>query len=574
VSGKFTELLGVQKTFSEKDLGEGGAIGYILGTMWLIAVAAFVFLAGGILLLIRFVVLNIYLLLSPLMFLGFIFPGVGDTFKKYWSGFLGRAFFAPAYLLMIYFSYNILVKLEAGLRKKDLLAGDRSDNFAALSGSDPVAATQSFEGMIIYFILVCVFLIASLVVANKMGAHGASSAIALGKKWSNNIRNGTRRLATKPFRAVGQEIGKQVSYRAGNLLSSNLRKMENYQGKGGKVVRFMARTNMVQDGVGGAATGMQNAKFGSKRTVEQDRRKREQTNSRADARFEIENNPTPPPVNHASSSSDDITRRQNDRTTQQARVQRLSDEEIKEMARVNTAALLDQEFASLLSDAQIKSLEDSGILSSDDVDKLKERRDTGTFTDINETLISNRASNENINRALDDLNKVMSTISNDRLKGMNQALLTSPNIASKLTDDQIKFLETSGSKTPVEIQAIKNARTAAQLHTIQNGTLANTFSLTPPERTNHNDKQRRNLFKNAEAAAKLPVTVLSHPESQKYISPEIIKAFLRNNPSQDDIDSVHHNISDYVHGAHTPPEIANSWRKFGRTVEGIRFGVL
>ncbi|MEZ4194889.1 MAG: hypothetical protein R3B53_00615 [Candidatus Paceibacterota bacterium] len=81
ISGSFMELMGLTGAFNwgtsvgvefSKTTGFTG-LGYIFGTLLLFLISAFVFLGGGLLLIIRFAVLNLYMVLSPLMFLGWVF---------------------------------------------------------------------------------------------------------------------------------------------------------------------------------------------------------------------------------------------------------------------------------------------------------------------------------------------------------------------------------------------------------------------------------------------------------------------------------------------------------------------
>lgn len=156
----------------------GTALAYIFGIMIFFAVAAFVFAAGGILLIIRFIVLNIYLVFSPIMFIGWVFPSFAHHSKKYMDGFLAQAFFAPAYLLMLYLSYKVL----------STYADVQSVDYGALFVAGPVAASSA-EMAIPFFILAMIFLVASLVVAKNMGAVGANTAISIGNKMRGNVQS-------------------------------------------------------------------------------------------------------------------------------------------------------------------------------------------------------------------------------------------------------------------------------------------------------------------------------------------------------------------------------------------------
>jgi hypothetical protein len=183
ISASFMAIMGAPTLFEGKaamfDSMKGGAgFMYIFGTLMVLLVMTFVFLAGAILLIIRFAVLNIYMLLSPIMFIGMVFPQAAGTAKEFWSGFMGKAFFAPAYILMLYLSYKIL----AGFT----LTGGSSFAKAFADGK-----TADVEAVFPPFILTTVFLIASIVVAQKMGATGANTAMAAG----NYLKGKAKRVA-------------------------------------------------------------------------------------------------------------------------------------------------------------------------------------------------------------------------------------------------------------------------------------------------------------------------------------------------------------------------------------------
>lgn len=153
----------------------GGAFSYIFGLMIFLATATFVLAAAGILFIVRFVVLNIYLVMSPVMFIGWVFPSMQSYSSKFWSGFLGNAFFAPAYLLMIYLSYTVLSSYKISL-------GKTIDYGRLMAGSGDPQEAISMMHVVPFFVLAMVFMVASLVVAKKMGAVGASTAVSFGNK--------------------------------------------------------------------------------------------------------------------------------------------------------------------------------------------------------------------------------------------------------------------------------------------------------------------------------------------------------------------------------------------------------
>ncbi len=209
---KFMQLTGLSSLWdSAKSVAAmpvGGGWAYIFGSLILYLVMAFVFFAGAILLIIRYIVLNIYMILSPIMFLGWVFPGFSGASQKYWDGFLQRAFFAPAYLLMLFFAAEVLKAMS--IPKKSMAD--------AFTGSNPTIATQSFVETIPYFILTCAFLIAAIVVAQKMGAVGATNAIAIG----NRLRGTAQRAAGSATFGAAAVVGQRtIGYGAQKAANSD-----------------------------------------------------------------------------------------------------------------------------------------------------------------------------------------------------------------------------------------------------------------------------------------------------------------------------------------------------------------
>lgn len=144
-------------------------------------ITAFVFAAGAILLVIRFAVLIILMIFSPIAFAGMVLPQTQKYADDWWHRLFAQSFFAPAYLFMIWLSMVVLSSAP--------LAGLGGGNFAgAITGQDPGAAS-----VFISFGVAIAFMIASLIVASKLGAYGAGSAIKFGKSMGNNASRYARR---------------------------------------------------------------------------------------------------------------------------------------------------------------------------------------------------------------------------------------------------------------------------------------------------------------------------------------------------------------------------------------------
>ncbi len=141
-----------------------GALGSIL-----FAVMTFIFGAAALLLIGRFVKLVFLLIISPVTFVMWVTKITGHG-RWWWKELLSQSFFAPAMFLMFWISWKLTTSLSARYFA--------SNDLTSLSG----AATGNIGAMalILYFVLVVGFLIASLIVAKNMGAAGAAVMMKTG----------------------------------------------------------------------------------------------------------------------------------------------------------------------------------------------------------------------------------------------------------------------------------------------------------------------------------------------------------------------------------------------------------
>ena len=188
VSESFMDSMGLTSLFDQvpdKEVIGESAAGYVFGAMIIFIVMMFVFGAGAILLTIRFVVLLLYMVFSPFMFIGWVFPQLKKYTDQYWSGFLGRAFFAPIYLLLLYVSLSI-IQSAFGVAGKDG-SGKVLGIITESTGADK-AESLTVGNSFPIFMIASIFLIASLVVAQKMGASGGDAVVSAGKKFAGKVR--------------------------------------------------------------------------------------------------------------------------------------------------------------------------------------------------------------------------------------------------------------------------------------------------------------------------------------------------------------------------------------------------
>ncbi len=227
MAGDIMNRLGISKAWdwqsgqNQSNDGQPYSIAYIVANGVMFLVAAFVFAAGGLLLMIRFVVLCLFMIISPLMFIGWILPPLGDTVSKYWKMFLSRAFFAPIYFLFLYFSLRILDTMRQSSLLKGGDAGKQTTSISANYGSDVANASGATDATLVpFFIVACVFMIASLVAANKLGADGAGHAVSMGKKTSQwagrSLKKGAGTMSFGTAGMVGRNTVGRAAYAYSN----------------------------------------------------------------------------------------------------------------------------------------------------------------------------------------------------------------------------------------------------------------------------------------------------------------------------------------------------------------------
>lgn len=164
IAGKIMEVTGVSGIFDTSNGENTYSNAVVLLMLALFAtVATVVLFAGAIMLIIRAVTLVFLMVLAPIGFAALAIPPLEKSGKEWWNRLIHQSFFAPIYLLLIFISLKIGAAVTGG-----------STATLANAIAQP---HSSVMGIILAFSLVIGFLIASLIMAKKFGAMGASFAI-------------------------------------------------------------------------------------------------------------------------------------------------------------------------------------------------------------------------------------------------------------------------------------------------------------------------------------------------------------------------------------------------------------
>ena len=135
-------------------------IAVILGSVFII-IASFVLLALALMLIIRFIMLILLLITSPVMFLGWVLPNFSNLSKKWFNSLNEQLLFPPLVFLFIFITLSIA------------------------DGISLIAPTVF--GTVINYLLIMGFMVASIMIAKKVGATGASFAT----KYAGNLAIGS-----------------------------------------------------------------------------------------------------------------------------------------------------------------------------------------------------------------------------------------------------------------------------------------------------------------------------------------------------------------------------------------------
>lgn len=225
ISDKFVEALRLPTIYSSKtsqfnegaspvDLGSNLSAGKILlagvfGSIFLI-ITGFIFLAGALLLVTRFVVLILLMITAPVAWMASILPTTRGLWSKWWSALWKEVFFAPAYLILLLITLYIAQDSAIGA------AIGSGGGFSSMLSGDTSSVV-----LIVYFGIITGFMIASLILAKQIGSYGSGAVTGYGKNLAKNIGGYARRGAgTATFGLAGGALRNTVGRAAYNAVQN------------------------------------------------------------------------------------------------------------------------------------------------------------------------------------------------------------------------------------------------------------------------------------------------------------------------------------------------------------------
>ncbi len=190
LSSAFTQYLSIQTLYQVVDnIDINGIITTGLMGSVLLIVAAFTFFATAILFIIRYVVLILVLILSPVYFVALALPkGTGiDTYKNQWLNALtGQAFFAPIYFLLTWIAVQVMGGVMTALQKSGAMDSTNAGLAGLSIGNIPSSGSVL---MFINFSIVITLIITALTVS-KQWADKAGGGIGNLTKWATGVAGG------------------------------------------------------------------------------------------------------------------------------------------------------------------------------------------------------------------------------------------------------------------------------------------------------------------------------------------------------------------------------------------------
>lgn len=207
-------------------------------------ITAITMLGLAFMLMLRFVWLSFLLMVSPLVYLAWVMPGMQKHWKSWWDKFFQWVFFGPAVLFFVYVALLSAEKLGAAPAE----IGSGGYFTSSLNG----IMTQGAQ-----MIILSAVMLGGLMAAQKMGIAGADAAL----KAAKGVGDGTKKWAGNKAMRGGEYLQRKTS-RLGDLVSADkgLGKvggaMQNWSGKSR---RWFNPLRLVAGAAGSAGKNMKNA---------------------------------------------------------------------------------------------------------------------------------------------------------------------------------------------------------------------------------------------------------------------------------------------------------------------------
>jgi hypothetical protein len=353
----FFSAPGSTATFS--NLTSGGVVWFYVLAAILLFIVAFVFFAGALLLITRFVGIVLIMVASPILFAATVFPQTEHFASDLWKKLISYAFFAPVFLLLLLISLTLISSLGI------VQPGDGFSK-ALMNEGKPITETGAIGqmGVVLNFVVIIFFFIQSLLIAQKMGVAGGDAAVSIGNKLRGNVQSA---------------IGRTVIGRPGDGISKGIQNLrENPNSRTARLTGgFLHAT------VGGVADSAKGAKFGGSMS-RTDAKKDNESLDRARAKNaqvgNISKSITETVSTHATGSTATQAQKDDARMKMEQAVARASTEQLQDLLKEyknNPAAY--NELVGNMSSSQFDSIKNLKSEDLDDSQKAKLSASRATF---------------------------------------------------------------------------------------------------------------------------------------------------------------------------------------------------
>ena len=407
LSNVFMQSLKIPTIYQQSKSSQGfdiaAGIGFaILGGIIMMVTAAISFFAAAIAFTARTAILLFVMAMSPIFFVGMIFPEVKKKVSDKISGLLySQCVFMPVYLFLMYIALKIIS--DENFMK---IFNPNTSGVADTNGFGPV-----WIGIIIQYAIALIFINIPLVAAIEMGA--------IGMKWAPGS-SGANAVNKWLGGKIGGFAGRNIAGRAGQLSGVGFDRMAaSAQGSSlGKGTSTVLRALGISQGIRGGLTATEKGKYGGTQSlgdIQKENKERARTISGVQ-RMKEQHLALAAVIGSKNTS---ITPAQMDKFRET--VDKMGNKDFENM---NFETIKDPVLASNLSSKQAESLLEGDILTSQQKDEFKKIRKDKIVTIIN----SGTATDAEIH---------MKKLSGKELSKMDKTVIKNPNVLKYLTPTQL-----------------------------------------------------------------------------------------------------------------------------------------
>ncbi len=444
-----------------------------------------IFATAALILVKRFVMLIVFMIFSPLMFAGFIFPKLERAQSYWWSEFFKHAFIAPAFLFMMFISLNVL----------------RAMPLQGSTFEDGYTANGSFGAFLMLFVAAG-FMIASMMIAQKMGSSAAGATLGALKSAGNAARGA----------AAGAAYRTGVGLPAGGV--RNLWDRMDRAAESGSTTAKVTRTLLGGESTRRGLTAARDYKAGGglgRADVEKQSTERRQRATRSIAVGDLRKD--------LGSSDQDVRERA---------LYNASSAQIKELAETADGRATLIANAAILKGDHVKSLMDNDQLDDEFRNQLATKRGEGVLA-----TVGTASGPKNVGK-----------LSKDKLGSIPLTELVKPKNAVTLSAKQIDDLDLADP----DKNSLKKARNDAFI----------AVASAAPGSTTHGITHSDVFARSNEEAGKIDPEVFTKNAMYPYLTPAILQERMKNGLSTPELASIVAEFQPYYDTA--PGSVRSAWR--------------